>query len=438
MEVKSRRPFSNLKSWNWQNVILLALMTFYLTNFGFRVATEKFPFYAQDFFAYWSVGKIADVTGYSHVYDLNLVRSVETDEMIKLGLLESKDDPNFSPIPASYLSIFIIPFQFLSRIEIQTSATIWLIINFLMMIAYLFFFYRDPRFRGEFKTGGYSLLLVVLFSYPVFDNFLEGQINVFLMICVGEFIRNAVKGRPFISGLWLAGLLLKPPLLILLLPILLIMRYWKVVFGFMVSSLFVLTTSWVLSGTRGMIAFTTMMLKIGSGGAASSPQYMINWRMVGVNLNAWTHSNIGWIVMVLGMLATLGILIYIMKNRPVLGSIAWVMAIMGAFSATLAFTWHVHNHTAMIMIPLLLMTIASGMVQKQTLNIWVLGPPLGWAGAGLSSVVLQKIFLLGNVNLLGFANAFSALIVNLVILITVSRWKCIRSGSMNQINRLSK
>jgi Protein of unknown function (DUF2029). len=419
MEVKSRRPFSNLKSWKWQNVILLALMTFYLTNFGFRVATEKFPFYAQDFFAYWSVGKIADVTGYSHVYDLNLVRSVETDEMIKLGLLESKDDPNFSPIPASYLSIFIIPFQFLSRIEIQTSATIWLIINFLMMIAYLFFFYRDPRFRGEFKTGGYSLLLVVLFSYPVFDNFLEGQINVFLMICVGEFIRNAVKGRPFISGLWLAGLLLKPPLLILLLPILLIMRYWKVVFGFMVSSLFVLTTSWVLSGTRGMIAFTTMMLKIGSGGAASSPQYMINWRMVGVNLNAWTHSNIGWIVMVLGMLATLGILIYIMKNRPVLGSIAWVMAIMGAFSATLAFTWHVHNHTAMIMIPLLIYAILKKALPVTTIWSWVLVPTGAWLAAVVIIIVISKFTLINVEWLLGFSIAMSGFLANQILFLSI-------------------
>ncbi|MEN6570986.1 MAG: glycosyltransferase family 87 protein [Anaerolineaceae bacterium] len=419
MEVKSRRPFSNLKSWKWQNVILLALMTFYLTNFGFRVATEKFPFYAQDFFAYWSVGKIADVTGYSKVYDLNLVRSVETDEMIKLGLLESKDDPNFSPIPASYLSIFIIPFQFLSRIEIQTSATIWLIINFLMMIAYLFFFHRDPRFRGEFKTGGYSLLLVVLFSYPVFDNFLEGQINVFLMICVGEFIRNAVKGRPFISGLWLAGLLLKPPLLILLLPILLIMRYWKVVFGFMVSSLFVLTTSWVLSGTRGMIAFTTMMLKIGSGGAASSPQYMINWRMVGVNLNAWTHSNIGWIVMVLGMLATLGILIYIMKNRPVLGSIAWVMAIMGAFSATLAFTWHVHNHTAMIMIPLLIYAILKKALPVTTIWSWVLVPTGAWLAAVVIIIVISKFTLINVEWLLGFSIAMSGFLANQILFLSI-------------------
>lgn len=146
----------NYKKQNWQNVILLGLMTFYLTNFGYRVVTEKFTHYTQDFLAYWSVAKIADVTSYSQVFDLDHLRSVETEEMIKFGLLDRKNDSNFSPIPASYLSVFIILFQIISRIEMQASATILLIINFMMMIGSIFYFKRDTVQGGGQGWGTFS------------------------------------------------------------------------------------------------------------------------------------------------------------------------------------------------------------------------------------------------------------------------------------------
>ncbi|MEN6624089.1 MAG: glycosyltransferase family 87 protein [Smithella sp.] len=433
MEVKSRRPFSNLKSWKWQNVILLALMTFYLTNFGFRVANYRFPAYGQDYLAFWSAGKVADKEGYSKIYELQAMRTVEGQVLRDLGVIRQVNDPSFMTLPALYLPVFLVPFQILSQFPIQTSLVIWWVFNFLLLTGYLFYFTKTRTATLHNDKDWIFLVLLAMLSYPVFDNFLEGQINVFLLIFVGEFIRNAEKGRPFVSGLWLAGLLLKPQLLIIVVPLMLILRYWKVVFGFLACSFFLLATSWALSGTEGITGFINLLMRAGTGAATSSPEAMINWRMVGINLNNWTHSSIGWVITALGMVITLVAVGSLTKRKPDFGSRGWLMVMVGVFSATLAFTWHAHNHMAIIMIPLLLMTIASGMLQKQTLNIWVLGPPLGWLGAGLSSVVLQKIYLLGNVNFLGFAIAFSTFIVNLAILVTVTRWKCIVSVSMNQI-----
>ena len=45
------------------------------------------------------------------------------------------------------------------------------------------------------------------------------------MIRTGEFIRSSLNKKPVLSGIWLAGLLLKPQLLILIVPIILLMRY---------------------------------------------------------------------------------------------------------------------------------------------------------------------------------------------------------------------
>ncbi|MEN6298706.1 MAG: glycosyltransferase family 87 protein [Anaerolineaceae bacterium] len=423
MEVKSRRPFSNLKSWNWQNVILLALMAFSLTNFGFRVATEKFPYYGQDYLAFWSAGKIADTVGYLTIYELDSLRDVESEELIKLGVLESKEDTNFLTIPTPYLAIFVVPFQFLSRIEIQTSTTIWLIINFLTMIAYLLFFYRDLRFKEGVRFGGYFLLLFVLFSYPVFDNFLEGQINVFLMICVGEFIRNAAKNRAFASGIWLAGLLLKPQLLVIVIPLILLMGYWKTLKGFLSGSAIVLMSSWMLCGSKGLRDLFLLLTGYTQGIATSSPQSMINWRMIGVNLNSWTHSSFGWMVTLVGMLATLAAVVYLVKDHPILGSNEWLMSMVGVFSATLAVTWHAHNHMAMVMIPLLLTVSRSGLFSMKGLWIWVLTPVIAWVGAGLIGVVLLQFTAIEELNPMEIAIPIGAFIANLLVIVEVVRWK---------------
>ena len=420
MELK-RDSTKNIRCVNWQGIIIVALMAFYTANFGYRVISYSFPDYAQDYLAFWSVGKIADMSGYSHVYDLDYLRAVESEELIKLGLNEVKEDPQFLTIPAPYLAIFIVPFQFLSRNEIQTSAEIWLIINFMIMIAYLFFFHRDTPFRDGVKARGYSLILLLLFSYPVFDNFLEGQVNVFLMICVGEFIRNAVKGRSLPAGVWLGGLLLKPQLLILVIPVILLLKNWKVFSGFLASSAIVALGSWLLSGTQGLVQLFNLLTKYSAGMATNSPQYMINWRMVGILINDWSSSSIGWVITGLGMVATILAVVFLARNKTKYGDANWQMFILGVFSATLAFTWHAHNHMAMVLIPVLLMNVISGNLPQRILIIWNLLPPLAWLTAGLAMVVLQEYTHLAAIDLVGLAIPVSGFVTNLVILATVIR-----------------
>ena len=57
---------------------------------------------------------------------------------------------------------------------------------------------------------------------PVFLNFFFGQVNLWLLICAGEFFRAFLSAKPLKAGLFLGGWLLKPQLLILIIPFLLI------------------------------------------------------------------------------------------------------------------------------------------------------------------------------------------------------------------------
>ena len=75
----------------------------------------------------------------------------------------------------------------------------------------------------------------------------------------------------FPSGIWLGGLLLKPQLLIIIIPILIIQKNWKVLMGFFASSGVIIGSSLILSGTKGMRSLIDLWTQFGAGIAYKLP-----------------------------------------------------------------------------------------------------------------------------------------------------------------------
>lgn len=419
MDLKSEVLTEKKKSIQWQTIIIVALASFYMLSIGFKIVNTRTQLYSADILAFWSVGKIADEFGYSHIYDLEKLKVFQAQVMSELGLLGQNETQGFVPTAVPYLAIFVFPFQFLSRLELHSAGLVWLIVNLIVLLGYLLFFFRHIQAESGINKQKVYALLLVLISYPVFDNFWEGQINVFLMVCVGEFIRNASLKKPVIAGIWLGGLLLKPQLLILIVPVMLILRYWKVLTGFLISSFAIISSSWALAGTQGMLQLITLLTKYSTGMTTNSADIMINWRMIGVNLNSLTHSSFGWVIATLGMLATLMAVIYLAAQKPAFGSANWMVMTLGVFSATLAFTWHAHNHMAMVLVPLLFVTSISGRLPFKVLDVWSLIPPIVWMGIALTVVIMPFLVDRMSFNFLGFTFVISRFLANLIILIYV-------------------
>src|SRR5450830_289762 len=98
MKSKIIRPFSNLKFENWKNLLFFAIICFYfIVLFPLSVNSV-----GGDYLAFWSAGKIADIKGYSKIYDLSELRIVQRQIIIDSGDRAEMDDPSFSPIPVPY------------------------------------------------------------------------------------------------------------------------------------------------------------------------------------------------------------------------------------------------------------------------------------------------------------------------------------------------
>ncbi len=369
---KPNLPFSHLNFDNWQNLILVGLFFFYFSQFGFMLTKESFlRGYGVDYLAFWSIGKIADEKGFTEIYDINNIRLTQIQVLEDLGMLIKGGEPPISPIPAPIFPFFVLPFQLLSRVNPKQSYWIWTGINLAAVTGYLLFFTKKTHPKNTASNIIKKGIILMLLSFPLIVNLTEGQVEVFLMICLGEFIRLSITKKPLASGLWLGGLMLKPQLLVIIVPILILKKYWKVAFGFFMTSAVILGSSLLLAGTEGLKSLIGLWFKYGEGIASNSPERMINWRMVAVNLN----SSFGWILALLGMALTLLAAYALVKNEVAFGSPQWVLVMLGIFSATLAFTWHSHFHMAAVLIPVLIYCSQSGMLNQKVVLYWAVSTP---------------------------------------------------------------
>jgi len=409
---KPKLPFSHLNFENWQNLIMVGLFIFYLSQFGFLLTKESFlRGYGVDYLAFWSIGKIADEKGFAEIYDIENIRATQTQVLVDQEMLKKGGTTITSPIPAPFFSFFVPPFQLLSRIDPKLSYWIWTSINLAILVSFLFFFLRKTLSDDPHNYSAIRILLLMLLSFPMIVNLTEGQVEVFLVVCVGEFIRYALKKKPLSSGLWLGGLLLKPQLLIIIIPILLFQRNWKVLAGFFATSGVIIGSSMILGGIKGLKSLINLWFKYGEGIASNSPERMINWRMVAANLD----SLIGWAIAILGMALTLIVVFYFVKNNITFGSDQWVMFMLGIFSATLAITWHSHFHMASVLIPFLIYCSLSRMLNKKVVLFWAVSTPVILMVVTVAALFLYfltkvKINDFGSL-LLGLSGFFSNLVI---------------------------
>ena len=331
-------------------------------------------------------------------------------------------------LPLAYFPVFIIPFQFLSRVSVESGYIIWTILNLALLVSYLIFFLRKTTPTGTTDALNLKFLIPFIISYAVFNNITNGQVEVFVLICAGEFIRQATYKKPVLSGLWLGGLLLKPPLLILIIPIFIFLRYWKVLLGFFASSGIIMVTSLVLSGQNGMHALINIWTKVTGAEAPSLPELMINWRMVGVNLDQLFTVSFGWIIAISGMILTTILVFYMVRHIPPYGSHLWVMTILGVLTATLAITWHSHYHMAMVMIPFLIYALVHKLLPEKNILSWSYITSLVYFG--LYAIFETVFFALFKIKL-GIVTikilGFTGLILNMAILISILQAVKVRS-----------
>ncbi len=358
-------PFHNMEAEAWQNLALVAIFVIYLGQVTWSLISGG-PLAGSigaDFRAFWSAGYIANTSGYARVYDLARLAEVQKQ-------IAPPSDPSiaFEVAPVGLLPIFVTIFQVFALIPVTTSFTIWSILNLVGFFLYIWFFLHKLE-----VPAWQRLAIMGLLAFPSYQNLYAGQINLLLLICVGEFIRQVIEMREFRAGLWLGGLILKPQLLILVGPVLLLQRKWKLLGGFSTTIFAALVASFLLGKAAGLIGLFDILTKFSTGLPYIAPENMMNWRMVGLRLSTFLPSTISWGIAAAGTAGTL-VLTYFLWRKPLPSfSPDFLIVFTGTLAATLAVTWHSHNHMAMVLIPPMLYLYAKKTLPDKLFNWWIFG-----------------------------------------------------------------
>ena len=366
MSAQQRLPLQNMTSREWLNLALAGLMLFYVIYMiwqtGLRMMCGQI---GVDYCEYVSAGRVANTYGYAGMYDLQLLEQVQRSFLSAAG--------NSSPIPVLpflYLPVFVLPFQLLSHLRPESGFWIFTAVNITVLFVYLHFFIQSL----QLPPGPIRLMLMIFACLPVYMNIFDGQMDIWLAICVGEFMRAFLGKRPFRAGLWLGGLLLKPQVLILIGAILLLQRSWRILTGLASSSSAFAIVSYLLVGRAGLVQMLKVWLTTTNGQATIWVEGMMNWRMLGVHLSNVTNPWIGWGFAGAGLLATVAVTLYIWRPSFNQGLSSFPIALLGILAATALVAWHAHIHMAVMLIPPIIYLYQKKILPQKVLDYWVFLP----------------------------------------------------------------
>jgi len=368
-------------------LIVVIFAALYLAFDVYMLLTRGlFIFIGVDYRSFWASALIAHTHGFAHVYDLDLQRQVQ--EPLVHAFAAADRELRWSTIPTPYLPAFVALFVPFLAFPPGVGLVLWTIINIAATCGYLVWF---SRHIGGSRNRG--LVLAMCLSFPALETFQFAQVNGWLMIFMGEFFRHAIAGNGFRSGLWLAGLLLKPQTLMVIGPGLLLTRRWRTLAGAAAGGLTILVASLLVAGVDGLMENARLIFLYSGHVPSTVPRDMMNWRSLGLHLSDALPEPIAWGFALAGLAATYlaGLSLWLGPRQT--SPVRFAVVVLGSYAATCAVAWHSHTHMGLPMAIPLLYLAARGEVSYRTLAVWLITPYLVFA-------ILRVIFDLGHVGVL--------------------------------------
>ena len=379
---RTRLPFQSLGRKEWARLGLAALAVCYLVMTGYWLFYfGLFKYVAGDFRAFWSAADLAQHVGYAKVYDLTLL--AEYQRPLFYLYPSYGPTPDYLTVPMPFLPVFVAAFTPLLPLGATAGFAAWTALN-LVLIALYFVRLGFALRRAE---GGRLSVLAMLLSWPVFLTLFFGQVNLILLVAAGEFTLALARRRSLMAGMWLGLFLIKPQMLILLLPGLLLARQRNALIGFVVTAVPILAGSAYLVGWDGLRDPATLLSQYIGGLLSNTAQHMMNWRALAENLGAFVPTEMKWAIVGIGTLVCAAAALWLWWLSPWRNERSLAAAILATFAATNVVSWHSHMQMAVPTIAVLAYAAAYAVVPGWLANLWMLAPGV---------VMMAALFTLGN------------------------------------------
>jgi Glycosyltransferase family 87 len=153
-----------------------------------------------------------------------------------------------------YTPFFALLFQPLARLPYVPSFALWLSISVALSLASMILMLGTASAIPAVDRS-IVLLLALSFEPLIFECWLGGQASAFGMFWIALALARERRGGPFTAGLALGVLSYKPTLLILILPMLVCSRRWRMMGGFALCAIGLLCLSLAVVGWHGFLNY---------------------------------------------------------------------------------------------------------------------------------------------------------------------------------------
>jgi len=381
MNRSSAQRLSNHKR-TWLDIAWFVLLLVLLALIAREYWTGRFcSQMGVDFRGYYASAQVARQHGFAVVYDQELQKDVQSG-LIYRCTISADQPPLYVAMP--YFPVYVLLFWPFTLLDFTSSYILWLSLQLGMFLLYL---WRFSKALGE--SAGLFRILQWGFCIPLVVNLYLGQINALLVILLGEFIIALSRGKKQTSGLWLSTLLVKPHMLILLVPGLLVSQNWSVLAGFMIGSVVIVGTSFLLAGVKGLASMLQLTFQF-AGPLIQMPSGMMNWRALALNLGKVIPDWIGWLLAGVGAVVIFVLVMRRWRNPPFRSPTQLVWLVTITIFGTFILSWHAHFYMLMLVVPMLVYLDIMRVLTPSQLGAWMLGPPIIYAVAHLVCPALER------------------------------------------------
>jgi hypothetical protein len=246
-----------------------------------------------DFIHFFSAGRIAQLYGPTHVYNLALQHDIE-EEQVGFPLAAEQ------VLPYNHLPFLIPILRVLVSADYVASFYRWVILMVIIYVLGLTLLGHLLERAGIERRSVMIARIGGLLFLPLFFSLMNGQDTAILFLGAVIWVYGLISGRPVLSGIGLSLTTIRPHIA-LLLSIPMAFRERKVFLGFILGSGTLAVLSFSILGIQGTYEFIDMLL-LSAGGRWYGMKQEAMFNLIGLllriapGLGADTIRLIGWVV----------------------------------------------------------------------------------------------------------------------------------------------
>ncbi len=321
---------------------------------------------ATDFLSFWTgASLIRDGVGPA-LYDMGTQHALEWKVLSMTTTIDPTKlvnwlDPYHTPPP---LALIFVP---LTWLPIPLGYLLWSAVSlgaFIAAIALPLRGLRDAR----------SVAILMITIGPIADNLIWGQVDALFLLALSLSLLLLSRGKPFLGGVLLGFLWLKPQYAVLFPLIFLIKGRWRELGGMAVTGLVFAALSLVIVRPEGVIIYAEVLRRIGEFRPPVSsfilPEIMINWRGLLINLWPSVPEATGSVLMVVLGLVTALVSLLAWRGDWDPSSSRFPRQMLATVVATLLAIPHSHFHGLVLLLAPLGLAVSRPMPGARLTRFW--------------------------------------------------------------------